>query len=70
MATTSLPRRRPHPTNRRRGFYNTVVFGVNWYQNPWSHVYFDYEHEMVNFVDAGVPNSNANIFGIRWQVDW
>ena len=33
-------------------------------------MYFDYEHEMVNFVDAGVPTSNANIFGIRWQVDW
>jgi phosphate-selective porin OprO/OprP len=56
--------------NRRRGFYDAVVFGVNWYQNAWSHVYFDYEHEMVNFVDPGVPNTNANIFGIRWQVDW
>jgi phosphate-selective porin OprO/OprP len=56
--------------NRRNGFYDAVVFGVNWYQNAWSHVYFDYEHEMVNFVDPGVPNTNANIFGIRWQVDW
>jgi phosphate-selective porin OprO/OprP len=60
----------PNSTDRLRGFYDAVVFGVNWYQNPWSHVYFDYEHEFVNFVDAGVPNSNANIFGIRWQVDW
>ena len=57
-------------TNRRRGFYDAVVFGVNWYQNPWSHMYFDFEHEMIDFVDAGVPNSEANIFGIRWQVDW
>ncbi len=56
--------------NRRSGFYNAVAFGVNWYQNPWSHVYMDYEHEVVNFVDAGVPNGDANIFGIRWLVDW
>jgi phosphate-selective porin OprO/OprP len=56
--------------NRRRGFYDAVALGINWYQNPWSHVYIDYEHEVVNFVDAGVPNSNANIFGMRWQVDW
>jgi phosphate-selective porin OprO and OprP len=56
--------------NRRRGFYDAVVFGVNWYQNPWSRMFFDIEHEVVNFVDAGVPNSEANIFGIRWQVDW
>ncbi|HVT28706.1 MAG TPA: porin, partial [Lacipirellulaceae bacterium] len=60
----------PNSTDRLRGFYNALVFGVNWYQNPWSHVYFDVEHEFINFVDAGVPNSNANIFGIRWQVDW
>jgi phosphate-selective porin OprO/OprP len=57
-------------SNRRRGFENAIIFGVNWYQNPWSRVFIDYEHEMVNFVDAGVPNSDANIFGIRWQVDW
>ncbi len=56
--------------NRRRGFENAIVFGVNWYQNAWSHVYFDYEHEMVDFVDNNVPETNANIFGIRWQVDW
>jgi phosphate-selective porin OprO/OprP len=57
-------------TNRRRGFYDTVVLGVNWYQNAWSRMFFDVEHEVVNFVDPGVPTSNANIFGIRWQVDW
>ncbi len=56
--------------NRRRGFNNDIVFGVNWYQNAWSRMYFDYELELVNFVDAGVPNSTASIFGIRWQVDW
>jgi phosphate-selective porin OprO and OprP len=56
--------------NRLRGFNNDVIVGVNWYQNPWSRVYFDYEHEMVDFVDANVPTSNANIFGVRWQIDW
>ena len=60
----------PNATNRLRGFYNTVDIGLGWWQNPWSHVYFDYEYETVNFVDAGVPNANANIFGMRWQIDW
>jgi phosphate-selective porin OprO/OprP len=56
--------------NRRRGFNNNFIAGVNWYQNPWSRMYFDYERELVNFVDPGVPSSAANIFGVRWQVDW
>lgn len=57
-------------TNRRRGFNNDIILGVNWYHNSWSRMFFNYEHEMVDFVDNGVPDSNANIFGIRWQVDW
>jgi phosphate-selective porin OprO/OprP len=56
--------------NRRRGFDNAFVIGLNWYQNPWSVMKFDFTHEMVDFVDAGVPSDNANIFGVRWQVDW
>jgi phosphate-selective porin len=56
--------------NRRRGLNNDFVVGLNWYQNAWSRMFFDYELELVDFVDPGVPNSNANIFGIRWQVDW
>jgi phosphate-selective porin OprO/OprP len=55
--------------NRRRGFNNDLVAGVNWYQNAWSRMYFEYELELVNFVDTGVPNSQASIFGIRWQID-
>ncbi len=51
-------------SDRLRGFNNDIVLGVNWYQNSWSRVFFDYEHEIVDFVDAGVPDSNANIFGI------
>jgi phosphate-selective porin OprO/OprP len=57
-------------TNRRRGFNNDIVFGVNWYHNPWSRMTFNYEHEILDFVDGGVPDSNANIFGARWQIDW
>jgi phosphate-selective porin OprO/OprP len=57
-------------TNRYRGFNNDVIIGLNWYQNPWSRVSIDYEHEVVDFVNGIVPDSNANIFGMRWQVDW
>jgi phosphate-selective porin OprO/OprP len=56
--------------NRRRGFNSDVVVGLNWYHNPWSRITFNYEYEMVDFVDGGVPDSDANIFGVRWQVDW
>jgi phosphate-selective porin OprO/OprP len=56
--------------NRRRGFNNAFIVGLNWYQNGWSRMYFDYELELVNFVDPGVPDSTASIFGVRWQVDW
>jgi phosphate-selective porin OprO/OprP len=56
--------------NRRRGFNNAFAVGLNWYQNAWSRMYFDFELVLVNFVDPGVPNSTASIFGIRWQVDW
>ena len=56
--------------NRRRGFNSDVVIGVNWYQNPWSRMTFNYEHELVDFVDDGVPDGDANIVGMRWQIDW
>lgn len=56
--------------NRRRGFNQDFVIGLNWYQNAWSRVLFDYELELVDFVDSGVPSSTASIFGARWQVDW
>jgi phosphate-selective porin OprO/OprP len=56
--------------NRRRGFNSDIIFGVNWYHNPWSRMQFNYSHEMVDFVDDGVPDADSNIVGIRWQVDW
>jgi len=56
--------------NRRRGVNHDIIVGVNWYQNAWSRMFFDYQHEIVNFTDANVPDSDANIFGVRWQIDW
>jgi phosphate-selective porin OprO/OprP len=53
-----------------RAFVDGFVCGVNWYLNPYSRVMFDYNHEVTDFVDAGTPDSNANIWGMRWQVDW
>ena len=53
-----------------RAFVDGFVCGVNWYLNPYSRMMFDYDYEVTKFVDAGTPNSNANIFGVRWQIDW
>jgi len=64
---TTVP---PNSTNRLRGTNNDVIVGINWYQNPHARVSFDYELEMVDYLDAGVPSSDAGIFGVRWQVDW
>ena len=56
--------------DQERAFVDGFIFGVNWYLNPYSRVMFNYNHEITDFVDAGTPDSNANIFGVRWQVDW
>jgi phosphate-selective porin OprO/OprP len=58
------------PGVQERAFVDGFAFGVNWYLNPYSRMMFDYNHEVTDFVDAGTPDSNANIFGVRWQVDW
>src|SRR6185369_3413464 len=55
---------------QERAFVDTVNLGVNWYQNSWSRVQINYEHEMTNFVNAGTPDSDANIFGMRWAIYW
>jgi phosphate-selective porin OprO/OprP len=57
-------------TNRRRGFNHDFVVGLNWYQNPWARMTFNYEHDILDFVDSDVPDANSNTFGMRWQVDW
>jgi phosphate-selective porin OprO/OprP len=58
------------PGEQERAFVDGFIVGVNWYLNPHSRFMFDYNHEITDFVDAGTPDSNANIFGVRWQVDW
>ena len=58
------------PGVQERAFVDGFAFGVNWYLNPYSRMMFDYNHEVTDFVDAGTPNSNANVFGVRWQIDW
>ena len=58
------------PGTLERAFVDGFNCGVNWYLNPYSRVMFNYNYEVTKFVDAGTPDSNANIFGVRWQVDW
>jgi phosphate-selective porin OprO and OprP len=58
------------PGVQERAFVDGFAFGVNWYLNPYSRMMFDYNHEATDFVDAGTPNGDADIFGIRWQIDW
>jgi len=56
--------------DQERALVNGLVCGVNWYLNPYSRVMFNYNYEVSDFVNAGTPDSQANIFGARWQVDW
>jgi phosphate-selective porin OprO/OprP len=58
------------PLDQERALVDGFIFGVNWYLNPYSRVMLNYNYEVTDFVDAGTPDSNANIFGVRWQVDW
>ncbi|MEX2317518.1 MAG: porin [Pirellulales bacterium] len=53
-----------------RAFVDGFIVGMNWYLNPYSRMMFNYNHEMTNFVDAATPDSNANLFGVRWQIDF
>ena len=53
-----------------RAFVDGFIVGVNWYLNPYSRVMFNYNLEATDFVDPLTPDSNASIFGVRWQVDW
>jgi len=53
-----------------RAYVDGLNVGLNWYLNPYSRVMFNYNYEDTDFVNAGTPDSQANIFGGRWQVDW
>ncbi len=52
----------------RAGVLNDVTVGVNWYWNPFTRVYFNYVHAMLDDVALGA--SQADAFGLRFQLDF
>jgi phosphate-selective porin OprO/OprP len=56
--------------DQERAFVDGFVVGLNWYLNPYSRVMFNYNFESTDFVNGGTPDGDANIFGVRWAVDW
>jgi phosphate-selective porin OprO/OprP len=44
-----------------------LTFGLNWYLNPYTRVYFNYVHAMLN---KGEPGSYGNLFGLRAQFEF
>lgn len=50
------------------GTMNNFTFGVNWYQNPYSKVVFNYIHSWLDHRTA--VESEANAFGLRVQIDF
>jgi phosphate-selective porin len=51
-----------------RGYQDTLSAGVNWYLNPYTRLMFDLIHEDVKRVSG--LSGDANIFGMRFQVDY
>ncbi len=45
-----------------------LSFGVNWYLNPYSRVYFNYVHAMLD--RGGAANNYGNLFGVRAQFEF
>lgn len=56
--------------DQERAFVDGFIVGVNWYLNPYSRIMFNYNLESTDFVNGGTPDGDANIFGVRWAVDW
>lgn len=57
--------------NIHGGRLTDLTAGVNWYLNPYSKVQFNYIRAMVNRTTAGYSGpTGADIFGVRWQVDF
>jgi phosphate-selective porin OprO/OprP len=44
-----------------------LSFGVNWHLNPYSKIYFNYVHAMLN---RDEPNSYGDLFGMRAQFEF
>jgi phosphate-selective porin OprO and OprP len=44
-----------------------LTFGLNWYVNPYTRMYFNYVHAMLT---RGQPDSYGNLFGLRAQFEF
>ncbi len=55
----------PDPNN---GYIDGVTLGINWYLNPHSRIQFNWVQEDI-LLTSGAEH-HANIYGLRWQVDW
>ena len=55
-------------SNIRGGRLVDLTFGLNWHLNPYTRVYFNYVHAML---DRGAPGmSYGNLFGLRAQFEF
>ena len=58
------------PGEEVRATVDGFILGVNWYFNPYSRLMFNYNLESADYVNPNIPDADANLFGLRWQVDW
>jgi len=54
--------------NVQGGTLNDVTLGLNWHSNPYTRIRWEYIYAHLN--RAPVGSSNANIFGMRFDVDF
>ncbi len=53
------------------GRMNDFTFGTNWYLNPYTRWMFNYVHsDLVRTAGTGTGSSNADLFGMRFQIDF
>jgi phosphate-selective porin OprO/OprP len=52
----------------RGGLLNDVTLGLNWHLNPYTRFRWEYIHAQLNRAPVGL--SDANIFGMRFDVDF
>jgi phosphate-selective porin OprO and OprP len=54
--------------NVRGGTLNDVTLGLNWHLNPYTRMRWEYIHAQLNRAPVGL--SEANIFGMRFDIDF
>lgn len=52
------------------GYMENYTLGLNWHLNPNTKIKFNWVHSEVKDGDDGDINGNANIFMLRFQIDW